>query len=110
MSEFTKIVLTERDMPTHWYNINTDLPAAGVELPHLAINRCREDGFSRRHGAMPQVIIQLVQNGFDDFVRLFPRLIPTQNFFDYPPDEERVKQEFVGLMEQQISMMLPVGR
>jgi tryptophan synthase beta chain len=33
MSDFTKIVLTERDMPTHWYNINADLPAAGVELP-----------------------------------------------------------------------------
>ncbi len=33
MSDLTKIVLTERDMPTHWYNINADLPAAGVELP-----------------------------------------------------------------------------
>lgn len=33
MSELTKIVLSERDMPTHWYNINADLPAAGVELP-----------------------------------------------------------------------------
>ena len=33
MSELTKIVLTERDMPTHWYNLNADLPAAGVELP-----------------------------------------------------------------------------
>ena len=29
----TKVVLSERDMPTHWYNINADLPAAGVELP-----------------------------------------------------------------------------
>ena len=29
----TKIILSERDMPTHWYNINADLPAAGVELP-----------------------------------------------------------------------------
>lgn len=33
MSDLTKIVLTERDMPTHWYNINADLPAAGVTLP-----------------------------------------------------------------------------
>ena len=33
MSDLTKIVLTEHDMPTHWYNINADLPAAGVELP-----------------------------------------------------------------------------
>jgi len=32
MTELTKIVLTERDMPTHWYNINADLPAAGVEM------------------------------------------------------------------------------
>ncbi len=29
----TKIVLSEKDMPTHWYNINADLPAAGVALP-----------------------------------------------------------------------------
>jgi tryptophan synthase beta chain len=33
MAELTKIVLSEQDMPTHWYNINADLPAAGVELP-----------------------------------------------------------------------------
>ncbi|RIK35311.1 MAG: TrpB-like pyridoxal phosphate-dependent enzyme, partial [Chloroflexi bacterium] len=33
MSELTKIILSEREMPTHWYNINADLPAAGVELP-----------------------------------------------------------------------------
>jgi tryptophan synthase beta chain len=32
MSGLTKIVLSEQDMPTHWYNINADLPAAGVEL------------------------------------------------------------------------------
>ena len=35
----TKVILSERDMPTHWYNINADLPAAGVVLPpvlHLA--------------------------------------------------------------------------
>ncbi|MCS6844165.1 MAG: TrpB-like pyridoxal phosphate-dependent enzyme [Caldilineales bacterium] len=29
----TKIVLSERDLPTHWYNINADLPAAGIALP-----------------------------------------------------------------------------
>ena len=29
----TKVVLSERDMPSHWYNISADLPAAGVELP-----------------------------------------------------------------------------
>lgn len=28
-----KFVLSEADMPTHWYNINADLPAAGIELP-----------------------------------------------------------------------------
>jgi tryptophan synthase beta chain len=33
MTELTKVVLSEQDMPTHWYNINADLPAAGVELP-----------------------------------------------------------------------------
>jgi tryptophan synthase beta chain len=29
----TKFVLSDEDIPTHWYNINADLPAAGVELP-----------------------------------------------------------------------------
>ncbi|CAN5405463.1 TrpB-like pyridoxal phosphate-dependent enzyme [soil metagenome] len=33
MSALTKVVLSERDMPTHWYNINADLPAAGITLP-----------------------------------------------------------------------------
>jgi tryptophan synthase beta chain len=33
MSDLTKVVLSEHDMPTHWYNINADLPAAGVTLP-----------------------------------------------------------------------------
>ncbi len=33
MAELTKIVLSEEDMPTHWYNINADLPAAGVQMP-----------------------------------------------------------------------------
>lgn len=33
MSDLTKIVLSEHDMPTHWYNINADLPAVGVALP-----------------------------------------------------------------------------
>jgi tryptophan synthase beta chain len=32
MAELTKIVLAEKDMPTHWYNINADLPAAGVQM------------------------------------------------------------------------------
>lgn len=32
MADLTKIVLSERDMPTHWYNLNADLPAAGVEM------------------------------------------------------------------------------
>lgn len=33
MPELTKIILSEQDMPTHWYNINADLPAAGIDLP-----------------------------------------------------------------------------
>ena len=32
MSQLTKIVLSEQDMPTQWYNLNADLPAAGVEM------------------------------------------------------------------------------
>ena len=33
MHDLTKVTLSERDMPTHWYNLNADLPAAGVTLP-----------------------------------------------------------------------------
>lgn len=33
MPELTKILLSEKDAPTHWYNINADLQALGVELP-----------------------------------------------------------------------------
>ncbi|MCL4863583.1 MAG: TrpB-like pyridoxal phosphate-dependent enzyme, partial [Caldilineaceae bacterium] len=33
MHDQTKVTLSERDMPTHWYNLNADLPAAGVTLP-----------------------------------------------------------------------------
>jgi tryptophan synthase beta chain len=28
-----KILLSESDMPSHWYNISADLPAAGIEMP-----------------------------------------------------------------------------
>ena len=33
MTDPTRFTLSQRDMPTHWYNINADLAAAGVELP-----------------------------------------------------------------------------
>lgn len=33
MPKTTKFLLSENDAPTHWYNINADFPAAGVELP-----------------------------------------------------------------------------
>ncbi|HRJ43477.1 MAG: TrpB-like pyridoxal phosphate-dependent enzyme [Caldilineaceae bacterium] len=33
MGKHKKILLSESDMPTHWYNINADLPAAGIQLP-----------------------------------------------------------------------------
>ena len=29
MSRQKKVILSESEMPTHWYNINADLPAAG---------------------------------------------------------------------------------
>ncbi len=31
--ERTKFLLDERDLPRAWYNINADLPAAGIQLP-----------------------------------------------------------------------------
>ena len=33
MGNRKKILLSESDMPTHWYNINAVLPAAGIQLP-----------------------------------------------------------------------------
>ncbi len=33
MSEPTKIFLPEKDAPTHWYNLNADLGALGVDVP-----------------------------------------------------------------------------
>ncbi len=36
VSDPTRFPLSQRDMPTHWYNINADLPTAGVELPPLS--------------------------------------------------------------------------
>ena len=32
MSKLTKVILSEKDAPTHWYNINADLPKLGVEM------------------------------------------------------------------------------
>ncbi len=33
MAESVKILLSESELPTHWYNLNADLSALGVELP-----------------------------------------------------------------------------
>ncbi len=33
MSKLTKIILSEKDAPTHWYNLNADLGALDVVLP-----------------------------------------------------------------------------
>lgn len=33
MADLTKVILSEQDAPTHWYNLNADLGALGVELP-----------------------------------------------------------------------------
>ncbi len=35
MAQPTKIVLSEADAPTHWYNINADLPTFGIDLPSV---------------------------------------------------------------------------
>ena len=55
LTRLTKIVLTEHDMPTHWYNINADLPAAGVQaqvlqtvLPEEAVSAGADVGVAVR--------------------------------------------------------------
>jgi len=75
MSELTKIVLSEHDIPTHWYNINADFPAAGVQmLPPL-------------HPATHQPV------GPEDLAPLFPMAliaqeVSTERYIEIP-DEVR---------------------
>ena len=75
MSDLTKIVLSEQDIPTHWYNINADFPAAGVQmLPPL-------------HPATHQPV------GPDDLAPLFPMAliaqeVSTERYIEIP-DEVR---------------------
>ena len=75
MSELTKVVLFEQDMPTHWYNINADLPKAGVEIPPPL------------HPATHEVV------GPDDLAPLFPmgliaQEVSTEQYIEIP-DEVR---------------------
>ncbi len=60
MSRQKKILLPESEMPTHWYNLNADLPAAGVELPPVL------------HPATGQPV------GPDDLAPLFPMALILQ--------------------------------
>ncbi len=60
MSGQKKILLPESEMPTHWYNLNADLPAAGVELPPVL------------HPATGQPV------GPDDLAPLFPMALILQ--------------------------------
>lgn len=75
MSDLTKIVLSEQDIPTHWYNINADFPAAGVQmLPPL-------------HPVTHQPV------GPDDLAPLFPMAliaqeVSTERYIEIP-DEVR---------------------
>ena len=52
----TKVILSERDMPTHWYNINADLPrrvllAARVAPWHRPAHRPGRSGAALSDGA-----------------------------------------------------------
>ncbi len=60
MSRQKKILLPESEMPTYWYNLNADLPAAGVELPPVL------------HPATGQPV------GPDDLAPLFPMALILQ--------------------------------
>ena len=42
MSRISKIVLSDTDIPTHWYNINADMRALGAELPPVLHPGTRE--------------------------------------------------------------------
>ncbi len=73
MSLPTKIILDEKDMPTRWYNINADLPLAGVELPPVL------------HPGTGQPI------GPDDLAPLFPmelimQEVSTERYIDIPEE------------------------
>ncbi|MBP7964831.1 MAG: TrpB-like pyridoxal phosphate-dependent enzyme [Caldilineaceae bacterium] len=77
MTELNKIILSERDMPTHWYNINADLPAAGVEM------------FPPRHPGTGQPL------GPGDLAPLFPMAlimqeVSTERYIEIPDEVQEV--------------------
>lgn len=77
MSKLTKIILSEQDAPTHWYNINADLPALGIELPPVL------------HPGTMQPI------GPDDLAPLFPMAlieqeVSTERYIEIPEEVQDV--------------------
>ncbi len=77
MSRQKKFLLPESKMPTHWYNLNADLPAAGVELPPVL------------HPATGQPV------GPDDLAPLFPMAlimqeVTTERYVEIPEEIQEV--------------------
>ena len=65
-----------------------------------------EDGY----GAMPKIVIQPPQGAIDNSLRLFPRSAFGQDYLSDAPHKQRTPKRSLGLMKQQIAMMLAVGR
>lgn len=77
MSALTKIVLSEQDAPTHWYNLNADLGPLGVDLPPVL------------HPGTGQPV------GPDDLAPLFPmelikQEVSTERYIEIPDEVQDV--------------------
>ena len=75
MSRITKVILSDSDIPSHWYNVNADMAALGAELPPVL------------HPGTKQPI------GPEDLAPLFPMAliqqeVSTERFVEIP-DEVR---------------------
>ena len=77
MSRLTKIILSDQDAPTHWYNINADLSDLGAELPPVL------------HPGTKQPV------GPDDLAPLFPmdlilQEVSAERFIEIPDEVQDV--------------------
>ncbi len=77
MTQPTKIILAEKDAPTHWYNIAADMPALGIEMPPVL------------HPGTHQPI------GPDDLAPLFPMAliqqeVSTERYIEIPDEVREV--------------------
>ncbi len=66
--------------------------------------------FQDGNGTMPDIIIELSQGPPDDPLILVPGAALTEHGLERSCEEERLKQIRLGLVKEQVSVVLLVGR